>query len=186
MKYHFTSDVHFHHKNIIKFCNRPFASIEEMNEKLIRNWNEVVAPQDIVWQLGDFSFASIEKTESILHQLNGEKYAVLGNHDKEIIRNRRRLLDNGLFKEIVSYKELKIEGTQVNLFHYAGRTWNKSHHGSYLLFGHTHNDLPPYGRSVDVGVDSTAILGHAVYRPFSFEEIKRFMDKQEIIGHHDR
>jgi calcineurin-like phosphoesterase family protein len=186
MKYHFTSDIHFYHKNIIKFCNRPFASVEEMNVTLINNWNKVVMPEDIVWQLGDFSFANIEKTESVLRQLNGQKYAVLGNHDKEIIRNRGRLLDAGLFKEIVSYKELNIEGIQVNLFHYAGRTWNKSHHGAWQIFGHTHNDLEPYGRSVDVGVDSTYITGKAEYRPFCFEEIKRFMDKQPIIGHHDR
>jgi calcineurin-like phosphoesterase family protein len=51
----FTSDTHFNHKNIIKLCNRPFTSIEEMNEKIIENWNNIVKPEDIVWHLGDFA-----------------------------------------------------------------------------------------------------------------------------------
>lgn len=186
MNYHFTSDVHFYHANIIKYSNRPFVSVEEMNEALINNWNAVVAPNDIVWQLGDFSFAKIDKTEAILHRLNGQKYAVLGNHDQEIIKNRRDLLDKGLFKEIVSYKELKINGEHLCLFHFAGRTWNKAHRGSWSLWGHTHGDMEPYARSVDVGVDSPFITGKAEYRPFSFEEIKSFMNNREIIGHHDR
>lgn len=157
-----------------------------MNEQLIQNWNSVVAPEDTVWQLGDFCFASIEKMESILCRLNGNKYAVLGNHDKVVKQNRRRLLDSGLFLAIEKSEEINVNGIHINLYHYAGRTWNKAHHGAWQLFGHTHNDLPPYGRSVDVGVDSTYITGKAEYRPFSFEEIKRFMDKQEVIGHHDK
>ena len=150
-------------------------------------WNDNVNAKDVGWFLGDFAFCSIDKIEYILGRLNGIKNIVLGNHDQEIIKNRSRLLNNELFKEIVYYKELNIQGTHLNLFHYAGRTWNKSHHGSYLLFGHTHNALPPYGKSVDVGVDSTPMLqGNAKYRPFSFTEIKSFMDKQKVIGHHDK
>jgi|GEM_PF-5334714 calcineurin-like phosphoesterase family protein len=82
------------------------------------------------------------------------------------------------------YDELYIDNQFVVLFHYPMRQWNKCHHGSIACFGHVHNGLEPYGKSVDVGVDSTWVTGKAEYRPFSFQEIKRFMDKQPIIAHH--
>lgn len=50
----FTSDTHFNHTNIIRFCERPFERVDEMNEKLIDNWNSVVSPEDFVFHLGDF------------------------------------------------------------------------------------------------------------------------------------
>lgn len=76
----FTSDLHFWHANVIKYCNRPYASVEEMNEKLILNWNSVVSPKDTVYVLGDFSLA-IRPVETFTHRLNGIKYLVSGNHD---------------------------------------------------------------------------------------------------------
>lgn len=186
MNYHFTSDVHQYHKNIIKYSDRPFTSVEEMNYKIIENWNRVVKPEDVVWQLGDFCFAKIDKIEEFLSQLNGQKYAVLGNHDDEIIKYKDQLLEKGLFKEIVPYKELTIHNQKINLFHYGCRIWNKAHYGSWLLYGHSHGSLPPYGKSVDVGVDSEWVLKEKVYRPFNFWEIKKFMDNQPLLNHHDQ
>jgi calcineurin-like phosphoesterase family protein len=186
MNHYFTSDNHFFHTNIIKYSNRPFANVDDMNEQMIQRWNDIVNHEDIVWTLGDFSFAKIDKTIQILSRLNGQKSIVFGNHDQEIQKNRKQLLELGLFKEMRDYKELKIDGEHLCLFHFAGRTWNKAHRGSWSLWGHTHNDLAPYGKSVDVGVDSTYVTGKAEYRPFSFDEIKRFMANREIIGHHDR
>lgn len=80
-KVFFTSDTHFKHANIIKFCERPFGSIEEMNEALIANWNRVVGKDDFVFHLGDFCFGGSEAWNSILDRLNGKIYLVLGNHD---------------------------------------------------------------------------------------------------------
>lgn len=79
----FISDTHFFHANIIKYCNRPFASVEEMNEKLIENWNSVVGKDDLVWHLGDFVFGKdkIGRSKEILSRLNGKVNLVLGNHD---------------------------------------------------------------------------------------------------------
>ena len=62
----FISDLHFFHKNIIKYSNRPFSSVEEMNESLIKEWNYIVKPNDVIYNLGDFCFSDIEKLESIL------------------------------------------------------------------------------------------------------------------------
>lgn len=177
----FTSDLHFGHKNIIKFCNRPFSSVEEMNDGLVARWNDVVKPNDTVWVLGDFAFTNIDHIKEILERLNGNIHMVLGNHDHEIIKYRNQLLNSGLVKEICDYKELRMYGQKICLFHFAQRTWNAAHHGAWHLFGHTHGTMEPYGRSVDVGVDSSYILGAPVYRPYAYEEIAAFMDGRPII-----
>lgn len=75
-----TSDPHYWHANVIKYCSRPYATVEEMNEALIENWNDVVAPEDIVIVLGDFAMAA-RAVETILPRLKGRKKLILGNHD---------------------------------------------------------------------------------------------------------
>lgn len=78
----FTSDTHFYHTNIIKYCDRPFSDVNEMNEKIIRNWNERVMPNDLVFHLGDFGlFKRDKRPESVLNRLNGRIYLIRGNHD---------------------------------------------------------------------------------------------------------
>lgn len=184
---HFTSDVHFGHKNIIRYCNRPFKDVDDMDEQLIQRWNSVVKPDDVVWQLGDFTFyRNYDKLCYILRRLNGRKKAVLGNHCETIIDRREDLLAEGLFEVIVERARIKVGSQSIVLDHFPGRSWDRSSHGAWQLFGHVHNDLPPYGKSVDVGVDSTWVTGVAPYRPFSFAEIKRFMDKQEITEKHHK
>jgi len=184
MTIHLTSDNHWGHSKIIQYSNRPFSDANDMTEKMVSNWNKQVAQNDIVYHLGDFAFGSIEFIEKILSRLNGTKHFINGNHDKEIKKNRNRLIEGGFVKSIKDYDEIYIDNQFVVLFHYPMRQWNKCHHGSIACWGHVHNGLEPYGKSVDVGVDSTWITGKAEYRPFSFQEIKKFMDKQPIIQHH--
>ncbi len=181
----FTSDTHFGHANIIKFCNRPFVSVDEMNEGLIARWNEVVKPEDTVWSLGDFAFMQFDQTKEIIKRLNGNLHMVLGNHDQKIAQNRKELLESGLVKEIRDYKELSWDKQKMCLFHYAQRAWNGSHYGSWQLFGHTHGTMEPYGKSVDVGLDSPYVTGTPEYRPFSFEEVSQFMRNREVIKDFD-
>lgn len=76
----FTSDTHFGHRNIIKFCNRPWNTVEEMDNALIENWNKVVKPEDIVFHLGDFAFATNGRWKEIINSLNGHIYLIVGNH----------------------------------------------------------------------------------------------------------
>lgn len=80
------ADTHFNHKNIIKYCNRPFSSIEEMNETLINNWNSVVKNNDRVFMLGDFCLSGKDKIIKIGNQLNGRKTLIIGNHDSASLR----------------------------------------------------------------------------------------------------
>lgn len=173
----FTSDQHYGHKNICRFANRPFASVEEMNEALIQNHNAVVNYDDSVWFLGDFAFANPAETKRILRRLNGNKNLILGNHDKNFRRHERDFVGKGLLNGIYDYREITIEKQHIVLFHYGMRVWNRGHHGSWLLYGHSHGALPPQGKSVDVGVDDKNISDE--YRPYSFEEVKRFMQSRE-------
>lgn len=186
MTTHFTSDNHWFHRNIIKYSNRPFESVEDMTEKMIKLWNKQVNPDDTVYHLGDFAFGKIEQIEELIPKLNGHLTMITGNHDKEVKKNRRRLLDSGLVDNIYGEHELYVNGQFICLYHYGCRVWNKSHHGSWHLFGHSHGSLPPFGKSVDVGFDAPFVTGKAEYRPLSFYEIKDFMDKQvsEVVDHH--
>ncbi len=178
------SDTHFGHANIIKYSNRPYANVDEMNEMMIQEWNKLVKPGDNVYHNGDFAFMSVDRLEKLLWRLNGSIHLVLGNHDKEIIKNRNRLLKHGKFATIQHYNELKVGGQMVVLFHYGMRVWNKSHHGSILLYGHSHGSLPPYGKSVDVGVDCKEITSE--YRPIHLDEVLKYMSKREtpVVDHH--
>lgn len=173
----FTSDTHFGHRNIIKYSNRPFASVEEMNEVLIQRWNEKVGPKDEVYHLGDVAFATSEKqTKEILDRLNGKIYLIKGNHEKLALTYRQR------FEWIKDYHELKIKddsferGRQkVILFHYAIREWNGKYRGTYQLYGHSHGNLPddPHAQAFDVGTDC-----HDYY-PLAWEEVKTIMAQKD-------
>jgi calcineurin-like phosphoesterase family protein len=80
-----TSDLHFSHENIIKYCNRPFKNADQMNSQLIKNWNSVVTQNDEVYVLGDLTMMGKDqftKTQALVHKLNGKKIFVYGNHDK--------------------------------------------------------------------------------------------------------
>lgn len=82
----FTSDTHFNHTNILQYCNRPFKTVDQMNETIITNWNNVVEPDDVVFHIGDFCLGGAEEWNKILDRLNGRIYLVLGNHDLKNIR----------------------------------------------------------------------------------------------------
>lgn len=162
----FTSDLHFGHANVIKYCNRPFKSASEMNEALINNWNSVVGPNDTVYILGDVFFCQPPEAIEILSRLNGRKHLVYGNHDKQIKSNRHVQQH---FEAIhPDLYEKKIEDHFVTMCHYPMMSWNKSFHGSFQLHGHIHGTQPLTGqiRRYDVGVDANN------YCPVKWETIR--------------
>ena len=147
-KYFVTSDLHFYHKRIMDFCHktRPWSSIEEMHEHLIEHWNSKVSEDDVVFDLGDFSFGDKEQTLNILSQLNGNIVHVYGNHAKVL---RGQIKVNGY-----DYFEIKYDKTHIVMGHYAQAIWNRSHYGSVMLFGHSHGSYEGQGRTIDVGWDA--------------------------------
>ena len=177
----FTSDQHFCHANIIKYCNRPFSSVEEMNEGLITNWNSVVKQQDTVYIVGDVIFAKdISIAESIFKRLHGSKVLIAGNHDKHMLKQERF---RALFQSVHQLLEIKIGTQDITLCHYAMRVWNKSHHSAYHLYGHSHGSMPddPHSLSIDVGVDCHN------YTPISFDQVSEIMAKKQYkpVDHHE-
>jgi calcineurin-like phosphoesterase family protein len=159
----FTADIHFNHSNIITYCKRPFNDVLEMNEVLIANWNRVVKPKDRVFHLGDFGFGEFRH---ILDRLNGKIFLLVGSHDKDTLIYEDR------FDDIADILEVVIEGHHIVLCHYCMRVWSKSHFNSWHLYGHSHGQLAPEGKSWDVGVDNNNFM------PVSFKQIKAIMEKR--------
>ncbi|WNV10127.1 metallophosphoesterase family protein [Tardiphaga sp. 709] len=145
-KVFFTSDTHFGHERIIGLARRPYSSVSEMDESLIRAWNDRVGTSDTVYHLGDFAFCD---HGSYLSRLQGIKHLIRGNHDH---RNRVRS-DGGLWQSVSDLAYLSVDGTDLVLCHYAMRVWKGSHKGAVHLYGHSHGSLPGDSQSCDVGVD---------------------------------
>jgi calcineurin-like phosphoesterase family protein len=171
MKTFFTSDTHFQHPNIIKYSKRPFADIQEMDEEIIRRWNDVVSPEDTVWHLGDFAMGDQKNVRSIRQRLNGKINLCWGNHD------RRELIEKQhCFESTQDVAFFKLGGDFVFLSHYGHRVWNGSHKGTIHLYGHSHNSLPPVHRSIDVGVDVFD------FRPVTLDQIKARLDSLGLLN----
>ena len=139
MKTFFTSDTHFNHANVIKYCGRPFGSAEEMNREMIARWNAVVGPEDTVYHLGDFALGKFAEAPVFLRQLNGaRKILIRGNHDRSV----RQMLAVG-FDEV----HQKLEWNGWLLQHHPIKTSRK------LLCGHIHEKWLRLGWTINVGVD---------------------------------
>lgn len=180
---YFTSDLHFHHNNVLSLCQRPFDTIEEMNEALIHNWNSVINPKDEVYILGDFTLKRITFVPELLAQLKGRKYLIRGNHD----RFARGDSFKG-FEWVKDYYELKYHGDWFILCHFPFKEWNHAHRGSFHLHGHIHSK-PSYNekniakgkRIYDVGVDANQ------FKPVSLLEIlEKFPEEFAGFGFHQK
>jgi calcineurin-like phosphoesterase family protein len=179
MKTFFTSDTHFFHTNVIKFCNRPFGSVEQMNDVLIKNWNTVVSEEDHVWFLGDFSFGKPDPTKDVLRQLKGVKHLIVGNHDR--IGRCDQLFNRDwqeFFVDSHDYYRLKTPKGKFVLCHFPFSSWER---GYYNLHGHWHS-LEGYKNKYkqwDVGVDANN------YTPLLLEDaIKRAEAGEKSEGHY--
>jgi calcineurin-like phosphoesterase family protein len=174
---YFTSDTHFGHINIIKYCNRPFEGIWTMDEQMIRRWNSIVKYDDEVYHLGDFGFYPTSELIKIRKQLNGAIHLIEGNHDRKALKDP---VFRACFESVQPYLEIKVEDEEMDneqpivLCHYAFQVWNRSHHGSWHLHGHSHGTLPSADNQarLDVGVDSHD------FTPWSYEEVKYAMTKK--------
>lgn len=129
-KIYVVADTHFNHTNIINYCNRPFNNVDEMNKKIIDNWNRIVNNDDIVYHLGDFGMGSFEELKLIFDKLNGNKYLVMGNHDLK--RGKNFYLKLGF---IDVYKKQYQIGS-ILLTHYPKEINNDL----FNYYGHIHNE----------------------------------------------
>lgn len=134
MNTYFISDLHFGHYNIIRFDNRPFKTVEEMDNTLIVNWNDTINDDDIVYILGDISWYNPEQTYNILKQLKGKKILIKGNHDN-IVKDKRC---REQFITIKDYDEIYLNNQLIILSHYPIMYWKNQWHGTIHLYGHIH------------------------------------------------
>lgn len=182
-KMFFVSDSHFNHENIIKYCKRPFDSIEEHDNELIKRWNEKVPEDGIVFHLGDVAFGNHERVNEILKQLNGKIYLVIGNHDWRRIVNDHKWR----FELMTQQINMKIGKRHIILNHYPMLCFSGAWRGedaTYQLFGHVHTS--PYTdegldqsrmkmlftSQYDVGVDNNN------FTPISWKEVDQVINNQ--------
>ncbi len=132
----YISDWHYGHGNIIAFDNRPFRSVEQMNEALVERWNSVVEPGDIVYVLGDMFWCNSSVAIPILQKLNGQKFLIKGNHDR---CNDSRFLKQ--FVKVAEYLEVEDDERKVVLCHYPIPCFKNHFYGWYHLYGHVHNSF---------------------------------------------
>ena len=134
----YTSDLHFGHANAIKFDDRPFADVEEMNKAMIHNWNSRVGKNDTVYILGDFSFR-LKDPEPILARLKGHKRLILGNHDQVIMGSEKL---QSYFDDIQKMDYVSDRDKLIVMCHYPIAEWNKKNRGAYHFYGHIHKSSP--------------------------------------------
>jgi len=168
--YFFTADEHYGHSNIIRYCKRPFVSVEEMDEELIRRHNGVVGSEDIVIHAGDFTMKKRDVALRYLERLRGHHVFLRGSHDHWL---------DGSAHEIW---EQQVGGHYIVVCHYAMRTWPRSHYNSWQLYGHSHGILPPVGKQWDIGVDNNG------YCPVSLAQVAEVMngrpDNPNLVSRH--
>lgn len=165
----FSSDMHFRHKNIIKYSNRPFTDMDNMREGLILNHNSRVKPEDVWFHLGDFAFADQKYMEDVLRRLNGYKIFLPGNHDNRNIF--RQFQERGLINEFHTDWIGKIGKHRFHMYHFPIQSWEGARHGVIHLHGHSHGSTPsPNMLRMDVGVDC-----HNWF-PVSYEEVAAWAD----------
>lgn len=191
-KVYFTSDLHIGHKNIIDYCNRPFASVEEMNETLINNWNKKIPDDGIVFDLGDFAIGGSKVWNDTLSRLKGKHYLIKGNHDEKNYRESY----SKYFELVTQQMYIQVEDVSIYLNHFPFLCFGGSYreqHNVYALNGHTHirkdinvsdssEDIKriincSFPSQYDVGVDFND------YYPISWHELKskiKFQIEQNI------
>ena len=177
----FTSDTHFNHSGILNICNRPFRTVEEMNEVIIANWNKTVSDDDTVYHLGDFCLGDVDSWARVRARLNGHIHLIAGNHD---LKNIRQGID-GLFDSVEMQCQLVIEKHTIILNHYPFLCYSGAYKDEvWQLFGHVHTRKNNTGvdahrlkhllpNQYDVGVDNNN------FSPVSYEQIKTIITKQQ-------
>lgn len=135
-KIFYIADWHYDHANAIKFDNRPFLDVQQMNEELIKRWNSAVTSDDTVYVLGDMFWCNTTTAIDVLKSLNGTKILIKGNHDKCVDANF-----NKQFAKITEYMEIVDGSKHVVLCHYPIPCFKNHYYGWHHLYGHVHNSF---------------------------------------------
>lgn len=182
----FSGDFHLGHANVIRYSNRPWIMVNEMNDGLIERWNALVGKNDSVYFLGDFCLTSkIELVDEWFGRLNGQWRIIIGNHDKGWLKKFDKLKNKDKIKWVKHYAErtFVVDGVKYKfvLCHFPMLFWHNSHHGSIMLHGHSHGNANSHNeglRRMDVGVDCNN------WYPVLLENIVTMMKDVGLNPHH--
>lgn len=161
----FISDTHMGHSNIIKYCNRPFKDIDEMDEALIQNWNSVVKPGDKVYHLGDVYMGDGERFLKNFARLNGKKRLILGNHDE--IKKQGRVELHKLFEKVLLFRCFKEHGLMLTHVPVHQSSIVRAGEGAVNVHGHIHDRPSPKGPYLCVCVEQID------YTPIHIDEVTK-------------
>ena len=195
----FTADTHFNHKNICaglsewtditdpmekykENSTRPFQTLEQMNDSIIKGINREVQHDDVLYHLGDFAFGDKSQIPNLRDRINcNTVHLIMGNHDVKYVEKRPELYTG--FQDVLMYKELRFHKLLFSLMHYPLGSWNEIGRGGINLHGHCHgNYTRTAGRQLDVGYDNIGV-------PMSIEEVYHNMMKIDPVlvdGHTER
>lgn len=160
---YFTSDIHFGHKNVIRFCNRPFRTIEEMNFGIIEKWNSIVTDSDCVFVVGDVFLCDPEEAKDYIGMLNGHKILIKGNHD----RSEKKMLWVGFDEFYKSLDYTMPDGRLALLEHYPSPDCTIDDKYDLMIHGHIHIDEKVVGKKINVSCDIWD------YQPVSVETLSK-------------
>lgn len=135
---YYISDMHFGHGNIIRLCNRPFATVNDMDSTILDNWNKAVGVNDTVYIIGDVAFKAYKNPVELLRKLNGHKILIEGNHDVQNLKNPEfRKCFDGIQKMMTIFDD----GKKIVLCHYPLLEWDGYFRGTLHIYGHIHNNV---------------------------------------------
>ena len=184
-KTYFISDTHFNHKNIIKYCNRPFRDVEEMNRALIENWNNTVTDFDTVFHLGDVALTNESSMKELIPKLKGKKILIRGNHDKKseeffrkvgfgfVPENPLKLSSKRLILSHKPLKDTEIPDGYVNVH---GHIHNNSLHKANLTTNEIEYPEDLYSEKLHINVSADAIG----FKPISLEEVLKKIEERKL------
>jgi calcineurin-like phosphoesterase family protein len=176
----FTSDLHHMHNRIVEFTNRGESTTQENHTQWLTDvWNKNVSSGDLVYHLGDFSFAKkYDDIALFMKKLNGQKIFIKGNHDKR--ENLDQLVKDKLISAWYDYKEIKLQDVPTVLFHFPIASWHRQSHGAIHLHGHSHGNFKDFrGKMLDVGIDSAYNL-YGEHKFITEDEVIAFMQHEDI------
>jgi len=187
---YFTSDTHFGHNNIIKYCNRPFDNVHIMDQIMLDRINETVGADDTLYILGDFCYRGKTTPGSYRSRIVCQDvHLVLGNHDKrsDYIDNMSAARIDVGFTSVSEVKEIIYCNQRLYLSHYPHRSWPASHKGSWMLYGHVHSKLDHEDKvskrkTLDVGVDNGANYNKPFGQPWSFKELQKLFTSYQYAN----
>lgn len=164
----YTADLHFGHRKILEYDHRPFSSVEEMDKTLIENWNRKVRDNDDVYILGDIS---LQNAAYYLKQLKGRKHLIVGNHDKQTLKDKEA---RSCFETIDYYKKIHENGHTIILFHYPIAEWDGFYRDSILIYGHIHSSITEAYRFMEK-MDNAFNAGCMInnYEPVTLDELMK-------------